>query len=51
MKARHLVDALVAESKPGLWANMHDRRKKGLPKKRPGQKGYPTAAALKKSQK
>ena len=26
---------------PGLWANIHARRKKGLPPKKPGQKGYP----------
>jgi hypothetical protein len=24
-----------------LWANIHARRKKGLPPKKPGQKGYP----------
>ena len=31
----------IEEENPGLWANMHNRRKKGLPKKKPGQKGYP----------
>lgn len=25
----------------GLWANIHARRKKGLRKLRPGEKGYP----------
>lgn len=25
----------------GLWDNIHARRKKGLPRKKPGQKGYP----------
>lgn len=28
-------------TKPGLWANIHARRKKGLPPKKPGQEGYP----------
>tara|TARA_B100001079_G_scaffold269833_1_gene282866 strand:- start:307 stop:1284 length:978 start_codon:yes stop_codon:yes gene_type:complete len=27
--------------KRGLWDNIHARRKKGLPPKKPGQKGYP----------
>jgi len=27
--------------KSGLWSNMRKRRKKGLPRKKPGQKGYP----------
>ena len=31
----------IDEENPGLWANIHNRRKKGLPKKKPGQKGYP----------
>ena len=26
---------------PGLWANIHARRKKGLPPRKPGEKGYP----------
>ena len=30
----------VTEEK-GLWANIHARRKKGLPPKKPGEKGYP----------
>ena len=29
------------EEKRGLWDNIHARRKKGLPPKKPGQKGYP----------
>lgn len=29
------------EEKKGLWANIHARRKKGLPPKKPGQEGYP----------
>ena len=28
-------------SEGGLWDNIHKRRKKGLPPKKPGQKGYP----------
>jgi hypothetical protein len=31
----------IEEENPGLWANIHKRREKGLPKKKPGQKGYP----------
>jgi hypothetical protein len=27
--------------KPGLWDNIHARRKKGLPPKKPGEEGYP----------
>jgi hypothetical protein len=29
------------EGGKGLWHNMRQRRKKGLPRKKPGQKGYP----------
>ena len=29
------------EEKRGLWDNIHARRKKGLPPKKPGQEGYP----------
>ena len=29
------------EEKRGLWDNIHARRKKGLPPKKPGEKGYP----------
>ena len=36
---------------PGLYANINARRKAGLPPKKPGQKGYPTAAAFKRSAK
>ena len=31
----------VEEGKKGLWDNIHARREKGLPRKKPGQKGYP----------
>jgi len=30
-----------AKKQKGLWYNMRKRREKGLPKKKPGQKGYP----------
>ena len=39
-----LVDKIlqeIEEEKKGLWANIHARREKGLPRKKPGQKGYP----------
>lgn len=29
------------QEKRGLWDNIHARRKKGLPPKKPGQEGYP----------
>lgn len=31
----------LTEGKKGLWANIHARRKKGLPPKKPGDEGYP----------
>ena len=31
----------IEEGKKGLWDNIHARRKKGLPPKKPGQEGYP----------
>ena len=31
----------IEEGKRGLWDNIHARRKKGLPPKKPGQEGYP----------
>lgn len=37
--------------KVGLYANINARREAGLPPKKPGQKGYPTAAAFKRSAK
>ena len=39
-KAKEMTPAQEG-AKPGLWANIHARRKKGLPPKKPGQKGYP----------
>lgn len=38
-------------AKRGLYANINARRKAGLPAKRPGQKGYPTAEAFRQSAK
>lgn len=37
--------------KQGLYYNINRRRKLGLPAKRPGQKGFPTAEAFRKSAK
>ena len=39
-KAKEMTPAQEG-SKPGLWDNIHARRKKGLPPKKPGQEGYP----------
>lgn len=39
-KAKEMTPAQEG-SKPGLWDNIHARRKKGLPTKKPGDKGYP----------
>ena len=35
----------------GLYYNINKRRQKGLPAKKPGQKGYPTAEAFRKAAK
>ena len=35
--------------KKGLYYNINKRRKAGKPAKKPGQKGYPTAEAFRKS--
>jgi len=37
------------KAKRGLYYNINKRRKEGLPAKRPGQKGYPTAQAFRKA--
>ena len=39
-KKEHKKFKDVTEGK-GLWSNIHARREKGLPRKKPGQKGYP----------
>ena len=36
-------------AKKGLYYNINKRRKAGLRAKKPGQKGYPTAQAFKRS--
>ena len=38
-------------AKKGLYYNINKRRKAGLPAKKSGQKGYPTAAAFTRSAK
>jgi len=35
------------KKKKGLWDNIRDRREKGLPRKRPGEKGYPKTLNIK----
>ena len=42
---------LSTRKKKGLYANINARRKAGLPPKKPGQKGYPTAKAFRDSAK
>jgi hypothetical protein len=34
-------------NKPGLYANIHAKRARGEPMRKPGAKGAPTAAAFK----
>jgi hypothetical protein len=41
----------MPSGKQGLYANINRRRRLGLPAKRPGQKGYPTAEAFRKAAK
>jgi hypothetical protein len=45
IKEENLVNKILGEleedKKKGLWDNIHARREKGLPRKKPGQKGYP----------
>jgi nicotinic acid mononucleotide adenylyltransferase len=39
---KHTKPGIAFEGKkPGLWDNIHARRKKGLPPKKPGEEGYP----------
>lgn len=38
----------LLEKQLGMWDRIRMRREKGLPRKKPGQKGYPTAKAWKK---
>jgi hypothetical protein len=37
------------KAKRGLYYNINKRRKAGKPARKPGQKGYPTAKAFKRS--
>jgi hypothetical protein len=37
----------MKEEKNGLWRNIRSRREKGLPRKKPGQKGYPETLDIK----
>ena len=39
------------EKGPGLWANIHKKRKEGRPMRKPGSKGAPTKADFKRSRK
>jgi len=39
------------KAKRGLYYNINKRRKAGLPAKKPGQVGYPTRQAFKRSAK
>lgn len=45
------VDVYADGGPIGLYASINKRRKEGLPPKKPGQKGYPTAEAFKRSAK
>ena len=40
-------DAGIKEKSPGLWANIHKRRKSGKRMRKPGEKGAPTKKAFK----
>ena len=42
---------MTPPEKRGLYYNINKRRKAGKPAKRPGQKGYPTAEAFRRSAK
>lgn len=44
-----MLDAAIKlASKPGLWDNIHAKRKRGEPAAKPGQEGYPDAKNWKK---
>ena len=40
----------LKEKGPGLWANIHKKRKEGRPMRKKGEKGAPTPAQLKRAQ-
>ena len=43
---KHTKAGGPAYESAGLWANINARRKKGLPPKKPGEKGYPTTLKI-----
>jgi len=45
------LDVELGEEKPGLWANIHKKRKEGRPMRKPESKGAPTDQDFKDSQK
>jgi hypothetical protein len=45
------IMAYTPKAKRGLYYNINRRRAAGLPAKKPGQRGYPTKAAFKRSAK
>lgn len=48
-KCSHVLDtAIKLASKPGLWANIHAKRKRGEPPAKPGQEDYPDKKNWKK---
>ena len=51
MKSSGLFDEEkeLEEKGPGLWANIHKRRKSGKPMRKKGEKGAPTAAAMRQA--
>jgi hypothetical protein len=49
--AKHsgVKESIGEDKKPGLWANIHKRREKGLPRLKPGQDGYPKTLDIKEA--
>lgn len=45
-----LLEDKCSGKKPGLWCNIHKRREKGLPPKKPGQEGYPKSLDIDESE-
>ena len=41
---------ILNEKNPGLWANIHAKRKRGEAPSKPGDEDYPTEEAIKNSQ-
>ena len=42
MKIKAIIDLLIEKKGPGLWANIHKRRKSGKKMRKKGDKGAPT---------